>query len=270
MYRATYAVGHTSVDRITGLGAALLACQAGAVLSHLSAAALWGLRDAWPTLIDVTVPCQKGRKLDGIRCRRCRYPDEDEVVIHEGIRCTSPSRTLVDLAGILGTPSLEEAIARAAVLKLLDLADLDRALARARGRRGIRALDGILVRWRTPDGSVPDLRSYFEAVVLPRVVQLGFDRPESNRRLVLDGETLEVDFLWRRERLALETDGQASHGTPPAFQRDRERDQILLANGYRVARVTWDQMRSDPQAVVGRIARALRQAPAPAVDPAVP
>ncbi len=66
-----------------------------------------------------------------------------------------------------------------------------------------------------------------------------------------------VDFLWPEQGVVVETDGRQTHGTPVAFQRDRRRDQILVASGYRVARVTWTQIRDEPEAVVARIAQAL-------------
>ncbi|MBA3867040.1 MAG: DUF559 domain-containing protein [Solirubrobacterales bacterium] len=207
--------------------------------------------------MDVTVLCQAGRKIDGIRCRRCRYPGPDELVIHEGVAYTSPSRTLIDLAGMLGLSSLRRAVERAAVLKLLDLAELDRSLGKAKGRRGVRALRIILEDWRTDDGLTPDVRSDFEALVLPRLVAMGLPRPTCNKKLRIDGESLTVDFLWKERRVVVETDGAATHQTPLAFQRDRRRDQLLVADGYRVTRATWHQIKHELDAVVARIARTL-------------
>lgn len=139
VHRGVYAVGHRALDRPTLLRSALLACGEGAVISHGTAAAHLGLSERWPTLIDITVPVEAGRKLDGIRCRRCRYPDPAEIAVHADVLCTTPSRTLVDEAGRLGIASLRLLVEGAAVLKLLDLADLDHALDRAAGRPGIRA-----------------------------------------------------------------------------------------------------------------------------------
>ncbi|MGN6662594.1 MAG: type IV toxin-antitoxin system AbiEi family antitoxin domain-containing protein [Solirubrobacterales bacterium] len=83
LHRGVYAVGHRSITRATHLRAALLACGEGAVISHGTAAAFHGLWDKWPALIDVTVPVEAGRKIDGIRCRRCRYPLEEEVTVRD-------------------------------------------------------------------------------------------------------------------------------------------------------------------------------------------
>jgi hypothetical protein len=257
IHRGVYAVGHRSLARTGLLRAALLVCGEGAAISHGTAAAFWGITDRWPALIDVIVRCEEGRKIDGIRARRCRYPSKNELVVRAGVTCTTPSRTLVDLAGSLGTPSLRRAVERAAVLKLLDLGVIDHALSEAGRRPGVRHLRAILEEWRTPDGSVPDVRSDFEALVLPRLVAMGVPRPSTNVKLHVGGEWLTVDFLWQSRLLVVETDGGGSHETPVAFQRDRKRDQLLLAAGYRVARVTWDQMRDEREGVIARIIAAL-------------
>jgi very-short-patch-repair endonuclease len=64
-------------------------------------------------------------------------------------------------------------------------------------------------------------------------------------------------MLWEKQKLAIETDGEETHGTAVAFQRDRLRDQLLVAAGYRTARITWRQVQDEPTAVVNRIARML-------------
>lgn len=208
VHRGVYTVGHRSITRAGALRAAVLACGEGAVVSHGTAAAFWGLQDKWPALIDVTVPNQRGRKIDGVRCRRCRYPGPEEVMVADGVACTTPVRTLVDMAGLLGTPSLRRLVERAAVVKKLDLAALDAAMHEARGRRGVKALARIADEWRTEDGAVPDVRSDFEALVLPRLLVRGLPRPRCNERLDLGGERLMVDFLWPAHRLVVETDGR--------------------------------------------------------------
>jgi hypothetical protein len=239
------------------LRAALLACGEGAVVSHGTAAALWGLWDEWPPLIDVTVPVEAGRKIDEVRCRRCRYPLEEEITELHGVICTTPARVFVDLAGMVGVATVRRAVERAAVLKLLDVEAAYRAVHFAKGRRGLRQLTAILDAWNAPDGKAPDVRSDFEARVLPRLGSMGLPRPLCNKTLRIEGERLMVDFLWPVQKVVVETDGAATHQTPVAFQRDRHRDQLLIAAGYRVPRVTWDQMRSELDQVVARVARTL-------------
>jgi hypothetical protein len=64
-------------------------------------------------------------------------------------------------------------------------------------------------------------------------------RPLTNERL--DPNTT-PDFRWPKQRLIVELDGVETHGTRQAFERDRARDRRLLAQGWRVARVTMRQL----------------------------
>jgi hypothetical protein len=227
------------------------------VISHGTAAALWGLRDHWPRLIEVTVTCEAGRKLAGIRPRRCRYPVAEEMTAHLEVPCTTPARTIVDMAGMLGVEPLRRMVERAAVLKRLDPEALDAAAHRARGRRGLPALRTVMAEWRTADGETPDIRSVFEARLLPLIVVGGLPRPLCNEVKWLEGQRFELDFLWEEQKLIVETDGGAAHGTPIAFRRDRHRDQVLITAGYRVPRLTWDQVTKEAPATVARIRRML-------------
>lgn len=236
--------------------AAVLSCGDGAVLSHGSAAELIGLWDKRPHAIDVIAPRRAGRKIDGVRWHNVPRPSPTETEVRHGIPCTTASRTLVDMAGRLGEKSLRRLVEQAAILRLLDVREVDRILARGR-RRGSRWLEAALQPWRTNDNRRPRLRSPLEARLLPALLAAGVPRPECNARLLLDGEPAEIDLLWEKQRLAIETDGEETHGTPVAFQEDRRRDQLLGAAGYRVARVTWRQAEDETAAVVERIRRML-------------
>ena len=70
----------------------------------------------------------------------------------------------------------------------------------------------------------------------------GLPAPEVNVWLRLEDRHIEADFLWRRQRVIVETDGWETHGTRTAFHSDRRRDQLLLRNGWQPARVTWRQL----------------------------
>jgi len=239
--------------------AAVLACGEGTVVSHGSAAELLGLWDKRQALVNVIAPGEAGRKLDGIRWHRVPLPGPGEAGTCDDIPCTSPARTLVDLAGSLGSASLGRLVEQAAVLRLLDAREVDRVLAHRR-RRGAAQLRAILAAWRSKDGSTPQLRSLLEARLRPELIKNGLPCPQCNVVLSIDGERLEVDLLWDEQQLVIETDGEKTHGTRAAFQRDRRRDQILTAAGYRTARVTWQQMEDEPTAIITRIRRMLAPA----------
>ncbi len=239
--------------------AAYLACGEGTVISHGSAAELLGLWDKKLPVVDVIPPNWSGRKIPDIRWHRVRLPLAHEVEVRNGIPCTNASRTLVDMAGRTGWSSMRRLVEQAAILRVLDVEEVDRILARGR-RRGAPRLRTILAPWRSTAKRRPVLRSRLEARLFPRLIEEGLPVPRTNVKMSIDGYRLEVDLLWEKQRLAIETDGEETHGTPMAFHRDRKRDQILVAAGFRTARITWDQVRDEPTAVINRIARMLKPA----------
>jgi very-short-patch-repair endonuclease len=257
LFHGTFAVGHRAISRKARMLAAVLACEKDTVLSHGSAAELLGLWDKQLPVVHVVPPDWSGRKIDGIRWHRVRQPDADEIEVRDGIPCTTVSRTLVDMVGSTGWRSMRRLVEQAAVLRLLDIEEIDRILTLGR-RRGAPRLRTILAPWRETREQRPIVRSRLEARLLPRLIEEGLPAPRTNVKLRVDGHSFEIDLLWDKQRLAIETDGEETHGTRAAFQRDRKRDQILTAAGYRTARITWRQVVDEPTAVAHRIARMLK------------
>lgn len=256
LFPATFAVGHAAITRQGRMLGAVLACGEKAVLSHGSAAEHLGLWSKRLPVAHIIPPDWSGRKISGIRWHRVRFPLDDELVVRDGIRCTTVSRTIVDMAGESGWTRLRALVEQAAILGQLDAGDIDLVLSRGR-RRGAPRLRAILAGWRTDTESRPRIRSRLEARLLPLLNEEGLPVPRTNVKLAVGGKELEVDFLWETRRLVIETDGEETHGTKVAFNRDRWRDQMLIAAGYRTARVTWAQIRDEPNAVIHRIARML-------------
>ena len=161
------------------------------------------------------------------------------------------SRTLLDLAGMLTPTRLERAVERSLALRLFDLRAVEAVLAANRRRPGAASLAEIIARVHDE----PSLtRRELEALMLDLCDAHGIERPEVN---VLVGG-LEVDFLWRAQRLIVETDGRADHETPIAFGRDRERDEQLTVLGYRVVRFTYRRIVDHPDAVAATLRALLR------------
>jgi very-short-patch-repair endonuclease len=73
----------------------------------------------------------------------------------------------------------------------------------------------------------------------------------------VDIEGKRVDAVWPRHKVVVEVDGHQWHGHRQAFERDRARDQKLIAAGYVVIRVTWRQLTERPMTVVASIATTL-------------
>ena len=223
--------------------AAVLACGSDSVLSHRSAAALWGLREDPRTSIDVTAPNRRGRIPKGIDAHRDSSLSEDDRTALRGIPCTSVARTLLDLAGIVPVWELRKAVSETEVLRLLDLGAARKLIERSRGRRGVARLRLLL---EELDPATKRTRSELERRFLSMCTRAGLSRPEVNVPLDVGDVRLEVDFLWRDARLIVEADSHRYHGTMSAFERDRRRDQRLEAVGWQVVRCTWQQVIREP------------------------
>jgi predicted transcriptional regulator of viral defense system len=284
VHRGVFALGGTPIGDRGRLMAAALACSpatvgpgrgvgsAGVVLSHRSAGFLLGLTDPLPRVLDVICLGRAGRGIDGIRPHFVDFPEPHERVLVDGIPCTDVARTLVDLAGTLGDRSLRESLERAATGRALDLAAIEAVLAKRR-RRGNRRLRVILDEWRPVAELAGEskVRTPFEARLLPLLAAGGVPMPAVNARVAVATRTLEVDLLWRAQRLVVEADSRRHHGIEVAFERDRRRDRELLDAGYAIIRVTARQAEGEAEAIAGSIRRLLeRRAGGPDAGPLEP
>jgi very-short-patch-repair endonuclease len=239
IHQGVYVVGHTALRREGHWLAAVLACGRDAVLSHHASAALQDLAAPREGRIDVTVPGRVGRTRRGIRVHSGNRLPSDERDIVAGIRCTSITRTIIDLAAVLTQRGVEQVCERAVRINAFDLYELNRLRARHRGRRGIARLGAVLAAW---DDDLVRARSELEVLFLKLVIEAGIERPLVNRTIAIGGRTIEVDFHWPDARLVVETDGRAFHDNPLARRRDADRDQALAAAGWLVERFDWEDV----------------------------
>ena len=253
VYRGVYFVGPFLTPR-SGEMAAVLACGAGAAVSHMSAANLWDLmaygRGSDP--VHVTVPDRGVCAKLGVVCHRSRWLEDDQVSSVDGIPVTAPARTILDLSTCVGARRLEQALAQAERRQLVTLEELRVLVDRRPGRTGTPALRALLQH----HGSPALTRSEAEERYLALIRRAKLPTPEAN--VVLGGH--ELDFLWRSEGIAVEVDGFAFHSSRSQFERDRRRDAELLAGGIQVIRVTWRQIEAEPYAVLACLAQALARA----------
>jgi very-short-patch-repair endonuclease len=246
VHRGVYAVGHLALTRNGWFMAAVLAAGDGAALSHFSAAVVWRLLDDRGQLIHVTA--EGRRRVKGVVVHRS--PLQGERVRRQGIVVTTPARTLVDLADVVKKRrTLERAFDEAEYLRL------DWQSARARqGRKGSGRLSSVLAVHEP--GSTRTL-SELEERFLEFCEDHRFPRPAVNCSI----EGYLCDFVWRQERLIVETDGARAHGTGRARRRDPVRDADLQIAGWRVMRVPSMLMFGEPGGVEERLSRLLTPAP---------
>ena len=232
VHRGVYAVGHAAIPLEGRFLAAVKACGPNAVLSHFSAATLYGLvpwDDRYP---EVTAPVSRSHQ--GIRLHRSSVLEADDVTRRHGIPVTTPARTLVDLAATFEYRALRRTV-REAQRRVVTVRQLTRALDRLGSRRGVTKLTKILATGHAPT------RSELEDAVLDLILAGGLQHPHVNRPLTIDGRRVVPDFRWPDQRLVLEADGAAWHDDRLTREDDAERQALLEASGERVVRVTWAQ-----------------------------
>ena len=242
-------VGHSQLTPLGWRWAAVLACGGPrrAALSHRSAAVVWDLLPS-PAKFDVTT-LGAAHGTANIRVHRAALQPQDITTL-DGLPLTTVARTLLDLTATLTPHQTERVVHRAVHLRLLDTRSLDEQLARAQGRRTTplqAAIEQLQVR-------EPDItRTLLEERFLELVVDAQLPRPEVNAMV---GEH-EVGFLWRAERLIVETDGASTHLTAEAFEEDRRRDAVHAMLGFRTLRFTWRQVVYEPRFVARAITAAV-------------
>jgi very-short-patch-repair endonuclease len=187
---------------------------------------------------------------------RCADLPPDEVTVVDGIPVTTAARTLLDLAAVLPQEQVETAMREAEVRRLWDVVPVPALVARYPGRRGVAAIRAILGERAIALG-VP--RSELESRFLRFLDHQGLPRPAVNAKVLAGDRWVEVDCLWRRERLVVELDGRAFHDNYEAYERDRARDRGLNAAGLRVVRVTWRQLKHEAPALAADLRALLRR-----------
>lgn len=241
VHPGVFAVGHPGIDARARAVAALKAAGPAALLSHLSAVALWDL-GPWPEAPHVTLPSR--RRLAGVVTHRTRTMPTR--VVRNGMRTTSAPQALLDFAEIMSEAEVSRVLNEALYARRTSIEALERFLSARPGRHGVAVLRGLL-----PDAGARHSLLEDEFFCLLRAARL--PRPLSNVRVA--GHI--VDFWWPDARLVVETDGWAAHGTPLRFESDRERDADLLAAGQRVLRITRRALRTRPYAVTARLGAAV-------------
>ena len=219
--------------------AAVLGCGPGAMLSHSSAAALWGIERS-AGLIEISVPASLRRRRPGIRIHRRPNLRASDVVECDGISVTGVVRTLLDIGQQRDRPRLERAVNEADRLDLIDPEALAQALDDYVGERGVRRLREIVGRrsFRLTD-------SELERRFVRLVETAGLPMPVTGKRL----NGFKVDFCWPHLGFVVETDGLRYHCTPAQQARDRRRDQAHTTAGMTPLRFTHEQVRFEARYV---------------------
>lgn len=252
LHRGVYLLGHPVPPPLALEQAALLACEDGSVLSHRTAAVLWGFLPAAGGTVHVTTRRHRGRP-PSVTVHTTVRLERRDTTRRYGLAITTPARTLLDLAE--RPNELERALEQAFADTRVTERGLRDVIERHPGRRGARTLTA-LCDYRGDTGFT---RSKAEDAMRHLIRRACLPQPRTNARL----HGYEVDFYWPGHRLVVEVDSWKHHSDRRAFERDRRKHADLQAKGCDVMPVTWRQLTQEPEATIARIAAALALASAP-------
>jgi hypothetical protein len=248
-FPGVYLVGHRAEPPLAREYAALLYCAPGALLSHRTAARLWGLLALATHAVEVTLTGRRRRSRPGLIVYTIGGLEPAELRRAYGMPITSPSLTLLDLGGLVGEPVLARALNEARVQDLVTDEELQATLRAHPNRRGARALANLLA----TEVAEFAVESEAERKCLELMVKYGL-KPDGAGVWI---GPYRVDFLFEAERLVVEVDGYRYHRTKERFIRDRRRRADLMARGYEVFVVSWADLTDEPHATMRRL-RAVR------------
>ena len=245
LHQGVYAWGHRLIPKEGLWIAAVLASGPDALLSHQTAAALWGIRGYSGGAVHVTLP-RKSTSSKRIR-RHVSVVPLDERAVEEGIPVTSVHRTIFDLAASVSVDEVVAMVKEAEYLNRWDRLSLPDLLERYPGKRGSRKVRFALNRIREePPGRT---HSKLEQRFAPFLRRHHLPLPRFNDWILLGPKRYQVDCHWPHLWLIVELDGWQGHSTRSAFQDDRARDRALKVAGYSVVHLTWAQLESEPTQV---------------------
>jgi len=235
--------------------AAVLTSGPEALLSHHTAAALWGIRSYSGGAIHVTAP-HKSTSTKRIR-RHFSLVLADEMTVEEGIPVTSVHRTIFDLAPTVSVDEVVAMIKEAEYLNRWDRLSLPDLLERYPRKRGSRKIRFALQRLKEePPGRK---RSKLEERFAPFLRRHRLPLPRFNDWILLGPKRYQVDCHWPQLHLIVELDGWEGHSTRSAFQGDRARDRVLHAAGFSVIHLTWNQLEVEAEPIASDLRRLLQR-----------
>jgi very-short-patch-repair endonuclease len=238
---------HDGVYRIAGapktwegdLLAACLAAGPEALASHASAAALWGLPSGRTGAVEITCPRWQRARHQGLVVHESSALDELDRSTRHGIPCTTPERTLFDLARRLSPVMLDANVDTALRRGLVTVGDLTSTAARlaTKGRPGGRRFRAAVEK-RADGAAIPE--SVPERVLADMLVRQGLPAP-THQHVIRDeagGFVARVDLAWPDSKLVVEYDSVEHHLGTAAHFRDSARRNAICDLGYTVLTAT--------------------------------
>jgi hypothetical protein len=250
VHRGVYVLAALGAEPIVMIRAAIVAAGAGTLASHATAAWLQGLVERPPATIHITTAHRPA--LAGVTNHVCR--ELPPSTSYQGIRCTLPARTVVDMASTCVPAEIGRAIDQGLAKGVLRLADVEKEAApsakRCRGAARVRRYLEASARIAGPNPSV------LESMMARVFTRYCLPAPKAELHAGPDGR-FRIDYAYAPEKLAVELFGYAWHHSPEQMARDLARQRALVLEGWTVLVFTWQDVKQDPARVAAEIRAAL-------------
>jgi hypothetical protein len=240
--------------------AAFLWNENDAWLSHRTAVCIWQLDDLGSDVTDISSSRMLKPRVSWLLPHTMAVLPKERRHPRGGLPVTSPSRTLVDLAGVVDEETLERVVEQAFRRKLTSVDELTGVLSRMpkRGRAGTGTISRLLKRG-APD---PDIKSELERRALQLFRRWRIPVPQCQYRVIEQNRSFGVvDFAWPSEKVIVEAEGFRFHSGRTAWESDIDRYNALVLQGWRVVRLTWKDLANQGRSFAENLSRMLGRSP---------
>ena len=228
-----------------------------AVVSHESAARLYDMPVREGGKPVVSVPVRRSNRFPGVVVHQLTDLTEEHVTTVGGLPVTTPDRTIIDLAAVVGPRVLARCFDYGVSRGLATVEEMAAKLEKLarKGKPGVKAFRALLSSRGQLD-AVPE--SVLESETLDLIIRCGLPLPDPQWKppwlRLVNGR---VDFAYVEAKVIVEADSRRWHDNPDAFRIDRERDNLAQLAGWRILRFTWDDLMNRPDYVANAIGTAL-------------
>jgi hypothetical protein len=256
-----FAISGVPTSQLQRFMAACLWAGDGAVASHRAAASLWEIEGFASAPVEISLAGRRTQPPKGVICHQVASLPPGDVTRRQGIPVTTPSRTLLDLGAVAGKRRVERAMHQLLRRGLTSVAKLERTVSEARGKghRGVGVLRGILK--ACGPAYVPP-ESELEAAVFNMFRGSGLPMPVPQYRIRDDDGNviLRADFALVEDRLIMPVDGYSVHSDREAWYEDRRKRNAVVALGWGILSLTYDDVCNRPQEILASVRKARRNA----------
>lgn len=236
--REVFAIAGAPLTWRQQVRAVLLTCGPNVAAANATAVRLLGADVVEDGTIHIIGPIASQVRLDGVTCHRSTTLEPEDVVQRDGMQCTSPLKTVIDMSGSLTVKELGKLVDHFLRTRQMRLEDLRERVGRSRSApgRSMKRLRIVLAA-RIP-GYDPG-ESELEGRIARIIDRAGLERPAQQHRVGMGSDRYRIDFAWPDRKLYLEGNGFGFHQLSSDLDNDAVRQNNLVLDGWTPIEITW-------------------------------